>query len=161
MGIPLGSSPIKPLLCAPIGLKYLNNITAKSLSETQTSFNICSMNNLVENYSNHIYNEGDNFNKFFNENLFVYLLFNNNANLKEETLNNLILIFLDEKDSKFEWENIYDKKKFGFFIVYFELLILKNKNLNFDPTFLFKDFEILIHIGERLQNELNSSNQKK
>ena len=146
--------------------KNLKDETLKKFINEYSNFNlnecsIHSMNNLLENYSNHIYNEGDNFNKFFNENLFVYLLFNNNANLKEETLNNLILIFLDEKDSKIEWENIYDKKKFGFFIVYFELLILKNKNLNFDPTFLFKDFEILIHIGERLQNELNSSNQKK
>ena len=146
--------------------KNLQDENLKNFINEYGNFNLneCSvnsMNNVLENYSNHIYNKGDNFNKFFNENLFVYLLFNNNANLKEETLNNLILIFLDEKDSKIEWENIYDKKKFGFFIVYFELLILKNKNLNFDPTFLFKDFEILIHIGERLQNELNSSNQKK
>ena len=145
--------------------KNLKDETLKKFINEYSNFNlnecsINSMNNLLENYSNHIYNEGDNFNKFFNENLFVYLLFNNNANLKEETLNNLILIFLDEKDVKNEWENIYDKKKFGFFIMYFELLLFKNKNLNFEPTFLFKDFEIVFHIGERLQNEIYSSNQK-
>ena len=145
--------------------KNLKDETLKKFINEYSNFNlnecsINSMNNLLENYSNHIYNEGDNFNKFFNENLFVYLLFNNNTNLKEETLNNLILIFLDEKDVKNEWENIYDKKKFGFFIMYFELLLFKNKNLNFEPTFLFKDFEIVFHIGERLQNEIYSSNQK-
>ena len=145
--------------------KNLKDETLKKFINEYSNFNlnecsINSMNNLLENYSNHIYNEGDNFNKFFNENLFVYLLFNNNTNLKEETLNNLILIFLDEKDVKNEWENIYDKKKFGFFIMYFELLLFKNKNLNFEPTFLFKDFEIVFHIGERLQNEIYSFNQK-
>jgi hypothetical protein len=145
--------------------KNLKDETLKKFINEYSNFNlnecsINSMNNLLENYSNHIYNEGDNFNKFFNENLFVYLLFNNNTNLKEETLNNLILIFLDEKDLKNEWENIYDKKKFGFFIMYFELLLFKNKNLNFEPTFLFKDFEIVFHIGERLQNEIYSFNQK-
>ena len=30
MGIPLGFSPIIPLLCAPIGLKYLRRITFHS-----------------------------------------------------------------------------------------------------------------------------------
>ena len=44
--------------------------------------------------------------------------------------------------------------------MYFELLLFKNKNLNFEPTFLFKDFEIVFHIGERLQNEIYSFNQK-
>ena len=41
-GISFGSSPIKPLLCAPTGLKYLKQIILKSFSETLKSFNICS-----------------------------------------------------------------------------------------------------------------------
>src|SRR5699024_1139746 len=44
-GIPFGSSPINPLLCAPIGLKYLRIAISQVLSDLYKSFNICSTNN--------------------------------------------------------------------------------------------------------------------
>ena len=49
-GIPFGFSPISPLSCAPIGLKYRSNIQLNSLSATATSFKICSIINFVLPY---------------------------------------------------------------------------------------------------------------
>ena len=50
LGMPFGLSPIIPLSCAPIGLKYLSRITLHSLSEIYTSFKICSIINFVLPY---------------------------------------------------------------------------------------------------------------
>ena len=44
-GIPCGSSPISPLLCAPTGLKYLNIHIFHVGSDLYMSFNICSIYN--------------------------------------------------------------------------------------------------------------------
>ena len=50
LGIPLGSSPISPLSCAPIGLKYLSNTIDKSGFAFETSVNICSFISFVHPY---------------------------------------------------------------------------------------------------------------
>ena len=49
-GIPFGDSPINPLSCAPIGLKYLNNITLHSWSALYISVKILSIITLVSPY---------------------------------------------------------------------------------------------------------------
>ena len=141
--------------------KNLSDEKLKNFIDEYSIFNlnecsINSMNTLLQKYLKCIYKEGDLLNKLFNEYLFVYLLFNNYSSIKEETLHNSITFFLDERNENNEWKDIYDKKKFGFFIIFFILIKLKNKELiNFNPSFLFKDFEIIYHIGERLQNEIN------
>ena len=48
--MPLGFSPISPVLCAPTGLKYLNIIIDKFLSETFNPSSICSDINFVPPY---------------------------------------------------------------------------------------------------------------
>ena len=141
--------------------KNLSDEKLKNFIDEYSIFNlnecsINSMNTLLQKYLKCIYKEGDLLNKLFNEYLFVYLLFNNYSSIKEETLYNSITFFLDERNENNEWKDIYDKKKFGFFIIFFILIKLKNKELiDFNPSFLFKDFEIIYHIGERLQNEIN------
>ena len=50
LGIPFGTSPISPLSCAPIGLKYLNIATLKFLSALAVSCSICSIISFVLPY---------------------------------------------------------------------------------------------------------------
>src|SRR5699024_6543386 len=48
--MPFGSSPISPLLCAPIGLKYLRRTTFHSGSAVCRSVRICSSIHFVHPY---------------------------------------------------------------------------------------------------------------
>ena len=49
-GIPFGSSPISPDLCAPTGLKYRSRMMFHDASDLWTSLRMCSMKSFVRPY---------------------------------------------------------------------------------------------------------------